>query len=161
MASPLISRGGRSERGGECGLHQDDPLLRGAQAGRWPACRCAHRPVAGQGIAATILLRGTSVNLAQNLPLTAIAVDTRPVIETVLDRVLELASPGLVTLEQAVLLSDEIDPVGIASHVGEATKLCFFLDPGSRTHRPSGETPPVARRGTAGSTAAWHILPPG
>lgn len=89
---------------------------------------------AGRGIAASILLRGTSVNLAKNLPLTAIAVDTRPVIETVLDRVLELASPGLVTLEQAVLLSDEIDPVGIASHLGEATKLCFFLGSHDRVY---------------------------
>lgn len=128
----------------------------------WERGRAGGRPAdalidlyAGQGIAASILLRGTSVNLAQNLPLTAIAVDTRPVIETMLDRVLELASPGLVTLEQAVLLSDEIDPVGIASHLGAATKLCFFLASHDRVYgAPAFEAvcELLHRRGIAGAT---------
>jgi PII-like signaling protein len=128
----------------------------------WERGRAGGRPAdalidlyAGRGIAASILLRGTSVNLAKNPPLTAIAVDTRPVIETVLDRVLELASPGLVTLEQAVLLSDEIDPVGIASHLGEATKLCFFLGSHDRVYgAPAFEAACelLHRRGIGGAT---------
>jgi hypothetical protein len=35
----------------------------------------------------------------------------------------ELNLPGLVTLEPARLLSDEIDPVGIVEDADEATKL--------------------------------------
>ena len=70
-------------------------------------------------IAASILLRGiagfglkhhlrtdSSLSLSEDLPLTAIAVDTRPNIEAVLDRTLELNRPGLVTLERAQFLSD-------------------------------------------------------
>ena len=68
-------------------------------------------------IAASILLRGTegfglkhhlrtdrSLTLSEDLPLTAIAVDSRPRIEAVLGPTLELNRPGLVTLERARLL---------------------------------------------------------
>ena len=64
-------------------------------------------------IAASILLRGiqgfglkhhlrtdSSLSLSEDLPLTAIAVDTRPNIEAVLDQTLELNRTGLVTLER-------------------------------------------------------------
>ena len=74
-------------------------------------------------IAASIVLRGIqgfglkhhlrtdrSLSLSEDLPMTAIAVDTRPNIEAVLDQTLELNLPGLVTLEQARLLSGEIEP---------------------------------------------------
>ena len=84
-----------------------------------------------QEIAASILLRGmegfglkhhlrtdSSLSLSEDLPLTAIAVDTRPNIEAVLDQTLELNRPGLVTLERARLLSDEIEPQGFAKVVG-------------------------------------------
>ena len=50
--------------------------------------------------------------------MTAIAVDTRPNIEAVLDQTLELNLPGLVTLEQARLLSGEIEPVAIVENAG-------------------------------------------
>ena len=76
-------------------------------------------------IAASIVLRGIqgfglkhhlrtdrSLSLSEDLPMTAIAVDTRPNIEAVLDQTLELNLPGLVTLEQARLLSGEIEPDG-------------------------------------------------
>jgi PII-like signaling protein len=69
-------------------------------------------------IAASILLRGTegfglkhhlrtdhSLTLSEDLPLTAIAVDSRPRIEAVLGPTLELNRPGLVTLERARLLT--------------------------------------------------------
>ena len=69
-------------------------------------------------IAASILLRGTegfglkhhlrtdrSLTLSEDLPLTAIAVDSRPRIEAVLGPTLELNRPGLVTLERARLLA--------------------------------------------------------
>ncbi len=69
-------------------------------------------------IAASILLRGTegfglkhhlrtdrTLTLSEDLPLTAIAVDSRPRIEAVLGPTLELNRPGLVTLERARLLT--------------------------------------------------------
>ena len=51
-----------------------------------------------------------SLSLSEDLPMTAIAVDTGPNIEAVLDQTLELNLSGLVTLEQARLLSGEIEP---------------------------------------------------
>ena len=91
-------------------------------------------------MAASILLRGiqgfglkhrlrtdSSPSLSEDLPLTAIAVDTRSNIEAVLDQTLELNRPGLVTLERARLLSDEIDPIGIMDNPGGATKLTIYF----------------------------------
>ena len=91
-------------------------------------------------IAASIVLRGIqgfglkrhlrtdrSLSLAEDLPMTAIAVDTRPNIEAVLDQTLELNLPGLVTLEEARLLSDEIEPTGIVENTGESTKLTVYF----------------------------------
>ncbi|MGH3418782.1 MAG: DUF190 domain-containing protein [Streptosporangiaceae bacterium] len=88
-------------------------------------------------IAASILLRGiqgfglkhhlradSPLSLSEDLPMTAIAVDTRPNIEAVLDQALELNLPGLVTLEEARLLSGEIEPAGI---VGDSTKLTVYF----------------------------------
>lgn len=102
---------------------------------------------AGKGLAASILLRGmegsghrhhprtgTSLPLSEDLPLTAITVDTRPNIETVLDQTLELTDHGLVTLERTRLLSEEIDPVGIMNRADEATKLTFFLGSHDRVY---------------------------
>ena len=79
-------------------------------------------------IAASILLRGTegfglkhhlrtdrSLTLSEDLPLTAIAVDSRSRIETVLGPTLELNRTGLVTLERARLLSGEAGLAGQAA----------------------------------------------
>ena len=70
-------------------------------------------------IAASILLRGTegfglkhhlrtdrSLTLSEDLPLIAIAVDTRSRIEAVLPQAVQLNRTGLVTLERARLLTD-------------------------------------------------------
>ena len=70
-------------------------------------------------IAASILLRGTagfglkhhlrtdrSPTLSEDLPLIAIAVDTRARIEAVLPRAVQLTRTGLVTVERARLLTD-------------------------------------------------------
>ena len=77
-------------------------------------------------IAASVLLRGTegfglrqhlrsdrSLTLSEDLPLVAVAVDTRPRIEAVLPRVAALASPGLVTLERARLLDGATAPADL------------------------------------------------
>jgi len=76
-------------------------------------------------VAASILLRGMtgfglthhlrtdrSLTLSEDLPMMAIAVDSRPRIEAVLGRTLELNSPGLVTLERARLLGGEAGGLG-------------------------------------------------
>ena len=91
-------------------------------------------------IAASIMLRGiqgfglnrrlrtdSSLSLSEDLPLTLISVDTRQAIEAVLDETLQLNPSGLVTLERARLLSEEIDPVGIVENAGEATKLTVYF----------------------------------
>jgi PII-like signaling protein len=95
---------------------------------------------ARQQIAASISLRGIegfglkrhlrtdrSLSLSEDLPLTVIAVDTRPNIEAVLGRTLELNRSGLVTLQRARLLRDEIDPIGIAETAGETTTLTVYF----------------------------------
>ena len=74
-------------------------------------------------IAASILLRGTegfglkhhlrtdrSLTLSEDLPLIAIAVDTRPRIEAVLAQTVQLNRTGLVTLERARLLTGTAGP---------------------------------------------------
>lgn len=59
--------------------------------------------------------------------MTATAVDIGPNIEAVLDQTLELNLPGLVTLEQARLLSGEIEPAGIGGDAGESARLTVYF----------------------------------
>ena len=81
-------------------------------------------------MAASILLRGTegfglrqhlrtdrSLTLSEDLPLVAVAVDTRPRIEAVLEQTLRLNSPGLVTLERAILLDGTDSADGLITQV--------------------------------------------
>jgi PII-like signaling protein len=91
-------------------------------------------------IAAGIVLRGIqgfglkhhlrtdrSLSLAEDLPMTAIAVDTGPNIEAVLDQALEFNLPGLVTLEQARLFSGEIEPADIGDDADESARLTVYF----------------------------------
>jgi PII-like signaling protein len=124
-------------------------------------------------IAASILLRGAegfglkhhlrtdqSLTLSEDLPLVAVAVDSRPRIEAVLGRTLELNRPGLVTLERARLLTGEIGPVTLPEDRHEATKLTLYLGRQERAYR----TPAfiavcdlLHRRGIAGATALLGV----
>ena len=94
-------------------------------------------------IAASILLRGTegfglkhhlrtdrSLTLSEDLPLIAVAVDTRPRIEAVLGPALALNPTGLVTLEGARLLADTAVP-----GPDEETKLTLYLGRQERVYR--------------------------
>jgi len=101
-------------------------------------------------------LRGDSVfGRSAELPLTAIAVGTRPNVEAVLDRALQLDVSGVFTLEHARLLSDEITPVGVADKAGEATRMTVHFG-----HQDSVYAVPafevicetLHRRGIAGAT---------
>jgi len=124
-------------------------------------------------IAASILLRGIegfglkhrlrtdhSLTLSEDLPLIAIAVDSRPNIEAVLDQTLELNRPGLVTLDRARLLADDIDPRGIKDEVNEATKLTLYFGRQDTVFQvPAFEVicDLLHRRGIAGATALLGV----
>jgi PII-like signaling protein len=124
-------------------------------------------------IAASILLRGTegfglkhhlrtdrSLTLSEDLPLVTIAVDTRPRIEAVLDRTLQLNSPGLVTLERARLLTGNIGPATLPEDLHEATKLTIYLGRQQRVGRVPAFVAICGllhRRGIAGATALLGV----
>ena len=91
-------------------------------------------------VAASILLRGTegfglkhhirtnhSLTLSEDLPLTAIAVDTSARIKAVLDETRRINTRGLITLERARFLSAEIEPLVLPETTDEAAKLTVYF----------------------------------
>ncbi len=124
-------------------------------------------------VASSILLRGAEgfgrrhhlrtdrlLTLSEDLPIAAIAVDTRPRIEALLDDVLAIKRRGLATLERARLLTGEIAPDALPEQLHEATKLTIYLGRQERVDR----TPAFAavcdllqRRGIAGATALLGV----
>ena len=119
-------------------------------------------------IAASILLRGTegfglkhhlrtdrSLSLSEDLPLVAVAVDTRPRIEAVLGPALALNRTGLVTVEGARLLDDTAVP-----GPDEATKLTVYLGRQERVYRVPAFVAVcdlLHRRGIDGATALLGV----
>ena len=137
-------------------------------------------------IAASILLRGTegfglkhhlrtdhSLTLSEDLPLTAIAVDSRPRIEAVLGPTLDLNRTGLVTLERARLLtgtgltgetgaglSHETGPAAGPGHLPGESKLTVYLGRQERIFRVPAFVAVcdlLYRRGVAGATALLGV----
>jgi len=120
-------------------------------------------------IAASILLRGTegfglkhhlrtdrSLSLSEDLPLTAVAVDTRPRIEAVLAPVLRLNPAGLVTLERARLLTGTAAPADLP----ETAKLTVYLGRQERVYRVPAFVAVcdlLHRRGVDGATALLGV----
>jgi PII-like signaling protein len=124
-------------------------------------------------IAASILLRGTegfglkhhlrtdrSLTLSEDLPLIAIAVDTRARIEAVLPRAVQLTRTGLVTVERARLLTDVTEAGWSPGDLHETTKLTIYL---GRQER-AGRVPAfiavcdlLHRRGLDGATALLGV----
>jgi PII-like signaling protein len=101
-----------------------------------------------QEVAASILLRGAEGSAA-------IAVDTWPRVEAVLDQVTRLTSSGLVTTQRTRLLAGEIDPVWLGEDPGEATKLTVYFSRQDRVYQvPAFEAACelLHRRGIAGAT---------
>jgi PII-like signaling protein len=95
-------------------------------------------------IAASILLRGTegfglrqrtrtdrSLTLSEDLPLVAVAVDTRARIEAIAGDAVRLTGSGLVTLERARMLDGDIAPVNLL----DTTKLTIYLGRTERVYR--------------------------
>jgi PII-like signaling protein len=103
-------------------------------------------------LATSVLLRGAEgfgsrqrlqtqrlLTLSEDLPMVAVAVDTRQRIQPALDEVTALASHGLVTLERARMLTGEVDQVRLPEGLAEATKLTLYL--GRRQLAPTSGRP--------------------
>ena len=124
-------------------------------------------------IAASVLLRGTegfglkhhlrtdrSLTLSEDLPLTAIAVDSRPRIESVLGPTLELNPTGLVTLERARLLSGGDGLATVPGDLPGSAKLTVYLGRQERIYRVPAFVAVcdlLHRRGVAGATALLGV----
>jgi len=125
-------------------------------------------------IATSILLRGTegfglkhhlrtdrSLTLSEDLPLIAVAVDTRPRIEAVLAQTIQLNRTGLVTLERARLLTDTTGPVAPTDPLLAGTaKLTVYLGRQERAYRVPAFVAVcdlLHRRGVDGATALLGV----
>ena len=124
-------------------------------------------------VATSILLRGVegfgarqhlrtdrSLSLSHDLPLTAVAVDTRPRIEALLESASGLLRSGLVTLERARLLADDIQAVAPGSAPDEETKLTVYVGRQERVYRVPAFVAIcdlLHRRGIAGATALLGV----
>jgi PII-like signaling protein len=99
-------------------------------------------------VATSILLRGTegfglkhhlrtdrSLSLSDDLPLVAVAVDSRPRIEALLPEAARLTRRGLVTLERARMLAGDLAAVPFPGDLGEAAKLTIYLGRTERVYR--------------------------
>ncbi|MFZ1177847.1 MAG: DUF190 domain-containing protein [Mycobacterium sp.] len=91
-------------------------------------------------IASSVVLRGIggfgtgrhlrtdeSLTLSEDPPVAVIAVDTRAKIEGLLDPVLAIKQRGLVTLERARLLREDIKPLQLPDDLREAVKLTIYV----------------------------------
>ena len=124
-------------------------------------------------VASSVLLRGVagfglkhhlrsdqSLTLSEDLPVTAIAVDTRPRIETLVDTLTAMRPRGLFVLERARMLQEEIGPIVLPEQLHEATKLTIYVGRQERVYR----TPAflavcdlLHRRGIAGATVLLGV----
>ena len=124
-------------------------------------------------VAASILLRGTegfglrqhlrsdrSLTLSEDLPLVAVAVDTRPRIEALLDQAMQLSSPGLLTLERAALLDGAAGQGSLPEGLAGSAKLTVYLGRQERAYRVPAFVAVcdlLCRRGIAGATALLGV----
>ena len=124
-------------------------------------------------IATSILLRGVegfgararlrtdrSLTMSHDLPLTAVAVDTRPRIEALLESTSGLLRSGLVTLERARLLTGDIEAVEPGEAPDDETKLTVYLGRQERVYRVPAFVAIcelLHRRGIAGATALLGV----
>jgi PII-like signaling protein len=124
-------------------------------------------------IAASIVVRGVegfglkhhlrtnqSLTLSEDLPLVSVAVDRPDRIEAVLGEAVRLNSPGLVTLERARLLRDEIGQVRLPAELREAAKLTIYVGRQERVFRVPAFVAIcdlLYRRGIAGAAALLGV----
>jgi PII-like signaling protein len=105
-----------------------------------------------------------SLTLSEDLPLTAVAVDTRARIEAVLDSTAQLLTSGLVTLERARLLTGDIPAATLPDRLPEGpddeVKLTIYLGRQERVYRMPAFVAVcdlLHRRGIAGATALLGV----
>ena len=124
-------------------------------------------------VATSILLRGAegfgakrhprtdmSLTLSEDLPLIAVAVDTRPRIEPLVEQTARITGTGLVTLERARLLAGNIEAVRLSEQVHEETKLTVYLRRQERVYRTPAYMAVcdlLHRRGVAGATVLLGV----
>jgi PII-like signaling protein len=124
-------------------------------------------------VATSILLRGAegfgarrhprtdmSLTLSEDLPLIAVAVDTRPRIEPLVEPTARITGTGLVTLERARLLAGGIEAVRLSEQVHEETKLTVYLGRQERVYRAPAFMAVcdlLHRRGVAGATVLLGV----
>jgi PII-like signaling protein len=129
-------------------------------------------------VATSILLRGAegfgakrhprtdmSLTLSEDLPLIAVAVDSRPRIESLVEPTARITGTGLVSLERAQLLRDDIsaeDVTAVTPRYGdhEETKLTIYLGRQERAYRMPAFMAVcdlLYRRGVAGATALLGV----
>jgi PII-like signaling protein len=104
---------------------------------------------ASREVAASVVLHGTEGTSA------AIAVSPRPDIEALLGQAVELTGPGPVTIEQARLLTGDIEPAWLGEQPGEATVLTLHFGRQDCVYQvPAFEAvcELLYRRGIAGAT---------
>jgi PII-like signaling protein len=123
-------------------------------------------------VATSILLRGAegfglkhrlrtdlSLSLSEDLPLTAIAVDRRELIEALAPEAIRLTGSGLVTLERARLLSGDLAAGAVTGNGGSA-KLTIYLGRQERVSRVPAFMAVcdlLYRRGIDGATALLGV----
>jgi PII-like signaling protein len=125
-------------------------------------------------IATSILLRGVegfgirqhlrtdrSLTMSDDLPLIAVAVDTRPRIEGLLESTSGLLRSGLVTLERARLLTGDIESPRPGEGPDDETKLTTCCTGGASPARPrcwAWTGPPTGDASGPPSSAATRAL---
>jgi PII-like signaling protein len=101
-----------------------------------------------------------SLSLSEDLPLIAVAVDTRARVEELVDPAARLIRGGLITLERARMLTDDIEPVRLSEELHEQTKLTIYLGRQERVYRVPAYVAVcdlLHRRGVAGATALLGV----
>lgn len=134
-------------------------VLLGLYAQHRVACGVLLRGIGGFGTG-HYLRTDESLTLSEDPPVAIIAVDTRKKIETLLDPVLTIKQRGLVTLERARLLHEDIGSPALPEDLGDAVKLTIYV---GRKQRVNGTPAYIAlcdlmhRRGLAGATVLLGV----
>lgn len=123
------------------------------------------------GLRAAVLLRAVEgfgvkhklrtdrfLTLSEDLPLVAVAVDERTRIEALVPEVSAILRGGLITLERARLLHDELISVDLPEELHEATKLTVYLGRDERIGGRPAYLAVVDRLRAAGLAGATVLL---
>ena len=100
------------------------------------------------------------LSLSEDLPLVSVAVDTRPRIEAVLAELREVQNTGLITVERARMLRDDIGPITLPEELHEATKLTIYVGRQERVYRVPAFVAVcdlLHRRGVSGATVLLGV----